>query len=169
MSTPHTGLRALLTSSSFAATAAGVVATAAVGTAGGDYSSRWYRRLHKPSFEPPAIVFPIVWPLLYADIAIASAAVLEAAKAGVNQRARESYAAALGANLVLNATWTPVSTRSRHVRLAAVQAGVLAASSWDLVRRAAPLHQGAAVALTPYAAWCTFATVLATDLARRND
>lgn len=161
-------LRTLLTSSSFLATTAGVVATAAVGTAGGDYGSRWYRRLRKPPFDPPAIVFPIVWPLLYADIAVASAAVLEAARAAANHRAHQSYAAALGANLVLNATWTPVATRSRHVWLSAAQAGALAVSSWDLVRRAAPLHQRAAVALTPYAAWCTFATVLSTDLARRN-
>lgn len=160
--------RTLLTSSSFLATTAGVVATAAVGTAGGDYGSRWYRRLRKPPFDPPAIVFPIVWPLLYADIAVASAAVLEAARAAANHRAHQSYAAALGANLVLNATWTPVATRSRHVWLSAAQAGALAVSSWDLVRRAAPLHQRAAVALTPYAAWCTFATVLSTDLARRN-
>lgn len=161
-------LRTLLTSSSFLATTAGVVATAAVGTAGGDYGSRWYRRLRKPPFDPPAIVVPIVWPLLYADIAVASAAVLEAARAAANHRAHQSYAAALGTNLVLNATWTPVATRSRHVWLSAVQAGALAVSSWDLVRRAASLHQRAAVALTPYAAWCTFATVLSTDLARRN-
>lgn len=161
-------LRSLLTSSSFLATAAGVVVAAAVGTAGGDYGSRWYRRLRKPPFEPPAIVFPLVWPLLYADIAVGSAAVLEAARTAANHRAHQSYAAALGANLLLNATWTPLTTRGRHLRLSAVQAGVLAASSWDLVRRAAPLHQQAAVALTPYAAWCTFATVLATDLARRD-
>lgn len=158
----------LLSSRSLLATSAGVVATALVGTAGADYGSRWYRRLDKPSFQPPAAVFPIAWTALYADLAVASAAVLDATVRAGNERARRSYAAALAVNLLLNASWTPVQTRARKVRLSAVHAAVLTLSSADLVRRARALEPRAAVALSPYVAWCAFATVLSGDIAERN-
>lgn len=159
----------LLTSRSLLATSVAVTAAAALGTVGSDYGSRWYRRLDKPSFQPPAFAFPLVWTALYADVAVASAAVLDAAGRAGNARAQRSFAAALGVNLVLNASWTPVSTRVRHGWLSAVHAAVLTASSADLVRRARPLEPRAATALVPYVAWCGFATVLAGDIAELND
>ena len=151
------------------ATTAVVVATGAVGAASGDFDSRWYRRLRKPPFQPPGVVFPLVWPVLYADIAVSSAAVLDAAGRRGARTARRSFAGALGVNLVLNTAWTPLTTRGRNVWLSAAEAGALTVSSWDLVRRAWSLDRPAAVALIPYAAWCTFATVLAGDLAAQND
>lgn len=151
------------------ATTAAVVATGAIGAATGDFDSRWYRRLRKPSFQPPGLVFPLVWPVLYADIAVSSAAVLDAAGRAANRKAQRSFAVALGVNLALNTAWTPLTTRGRRIWLSAAEAAVLAVSSWDLVRRARQLEPKAAVALTPYAAWCTFATVLSADLAHRND
>jgi tryptophan-rich sensory protein len=56
-------------------TAAAVVATAIAGGAatGRDVNSQWYLRLRKPSYQPPRQAFPIVWPLLYGDIALVSA------------------------------------------------------------------------------------------------
>lgn len=162
-------LRSVLRSRSLLATSAAVVATAVVGGAGADYRSRWYRRLDKPSFQPPAATFPIAWTVLYADVAVASAAVLDAAATAGNARARRSYATALGVNLALNASWTPVQTRVRKVWLSTLHAGVLTLSSADLARRARPLVPGAAGALLPYVAWCGFATVLAGDIAELND
>ena len=44
----------------------------------------------------------------------------------------------------------------------------LAISSGDLVRRAGQVSHGNGLALTPYAAWCVFATALSAELARRN-
>ena len=57
------------------ATAAAVAATAIVGgtATGPAVASPWYARLRKPNYQPPRQVFPIVWPLLYADIAVVSA------------------------------------------------------------------------------------------------
>jgi translocator protein len=39
--------------------------------------SAWHGRLKKPSFQPPRQAFPIVWPILYADIAVVSASTLD--------------------------------------------------------------------------------------------
>ena len=53
------------------ATAAATTTTAIVGSiASQDTNSRWYRKLRKPGFQPPAAAFPIVWTALYADIAV---------------------------------------------------------------------------------------------------
>jgi translocator protein len=51
---------------------------------------------------------------------------------------------------------------------AVATAGALALSCADLVRRAAPASRPAAVALSPYAGWCGFATVLSAAIWRRN-
>ena len=58
------------------ATSAAVAATAAVGglATGPAVQSSWYAQLRKPAYQPPRAVFPVVWPVLYADIAVVSAA-----------------------------------------------------------------------------------------------
>ena len=161
-------------------TTAATVATAAAGGVATDPRSSWYLKLRKPAWQPPAIAFPVVWTALYADLAVASAAAL--GSAAEHERAADSpgpvrrdhhrelrsYRGALAANLVLNASWSWFFWRSRRPWLAAAEAAVLAASSADLVRRTYRLNRVAGVSLAPYAAWCGFATVLSTAIARLN-
>lgn len=158
-------------------TAAATAATAAAGGVATDPDSRWYQRLRKPGWQPPALAFPVVWTALYADLAMSSAVALDSREAGDasdgqngQDRRREIriYQGALAANLILNAGWSWLFWRSRRPWLAAAECAVLAASSADLVRRTHHLNRGAGVALAPYAAWCGFATVLSTAIARLN-
>ncbi|WP_457950357.1 TspO/MBR family protein [Pseudarthrobacter sp. alpha12b] len=166
-------------------TTAATVATAAAGGVATDPESSWYLRLRKPDWQPPAIAFPVVWTALYVDLAVTSAVALDRAaevdRAGAADQAtgpsgagdgrnRElrAYRGALAANLVLNASWSWLFWRSRRPWLAAAEAAVLAASSADLVRRTYRLNRTAGASLAPYAAWCGFATVLSTAIARRN-
>jgi translocator protein len=174
-------------------TAAATAATAAAGGAATDPASSWYLRLRKPEWQPPAIAFPVVWTALYADLAVTSAVALDsaaeqdnaadqdsaagrdstaAATASTNSKSHRrevrAYQGALAANLVLNATWSWLFWRSRRPWLAAAEAALLAASSADLVRRTYRLNPRAGAALAPYAAWCGFATVLSTAIARLN-
>ena len=67
---PDTALRNL------AITGAAVAATAVVGSVATKPDSRWYRSLDLPAWQPPKAAFPIVWTLLYADIAASAAAAL---------------------------------------------------------------------------------------------
>jgi hypothetical protein len=61
-----------------AGTAAAVGAAAVLGSvASRGVNSPWYVALDKPSIQPPEPVFPIVWTLLYSDIAISSAVVID--------------------------------------------------------------------------------------------
>ena len=62
-----------------ARTSAAVAVTAALGGVAVDPRSRWYRRLTKPRWQPPASVFGIVWTVLYADLAVTSATALSEA------------------------------------------------------------------------------------------
>ena len=63
-------------------TAAATAATAAAGGTATDPDSRWYRRLRKPDWQPPAIAFPVVWTALYADLAVSSAVALDSEDPG---------------------------------------------------------------------------------------
>ncbi|AKT52505.1 DNA-binding protein [Arsenicicoccus sp. oral taxon 190] len=150
------------------ATGLAVLATAAVGSLVTDPSSRWYRRLSKPSWQPPSWAFPVAWTALYADIALVSAlTIADLAETDREEEAR-AYARALGLNLMLNAGWSAVFFGAKQLRPAAVEAVVLAASSADLVRRAAGVSPEKGVALAPYALWTAFAAALTAELARRN-
>lgn len=154
--------------SNLAQTAAAVAATAVVGSAASsDTRSPWYLALDKPSIQPPAVVFPIVWTALYADIAVTGAAVLDRLDRDDPTEAR-AFRRALAANLVLNAAWSWVFFKGHHLPAATAVAGALAVSGGDLVRRAARTGRPRALALAPYAGWCTFATVLTAAIWRRN-
>jgi len=146
-------------------TAGAVAVTAAVGSvASSETSSIWYRGLDKPVIQPPAAVFPVVWTLLYSDIAVTSAVALNRADAPDTR----SYRSALAVNLLLNASWSWVFFKAHRIGLAIGVATALAASSGDLVRRTSRMDRRAGWALLPYAGWCGFATVLTTAIWRRN-
>jgi len=144
------------------------LATAAAAVVGGAVSrdgvQNWYSQIRKPRYVPPNVAFPIAWTMLYVDIAATSAATINRFRAdGDNAKAR-TYIAALGVNLVLNAGFSWVFFNRHRTGQGAIVAGLLAASSADLVRRAADADPKLGVALAPYPLWCTFATVLSTDI-----
>jgi len=159
---PDTALRNL------ALTGAATVASAVLGSLATKPDSQWYRSLDLPDWQPPTIAFPVVWTALYADIAASSAAVLNAYDKAGDREGRSTYLKAFGTNLALNTAWSVVFWRSRRPWVAAAHAAVLTASSADLARRAGSANRGAGIALSPYAAWCGFATALSTAIARRN-
>lgn len=148
------------------------LATAAAAIVG-SVSSRagvqgWYTTIRKPAYVPPNAVFPIAWTALYVDIAATSASVIERFRADGEQAKANGYIAALGANLALNAGWSWVFFGKRKLAPAAVTAAALALSSADLARRAGDADIKLGAALAPYPLWCTFATVMSTDIWRLN-
>jgi uncharacterized protein YbjT (DUF2867 family)/tryptophan-rich sensory protein len=159
---PDTAMRNL------ALTSAATVATVAVGSLATKPDSTWYRSLDLPEWQPPPLAFPIVWTALYADIAASSATALNAYDKAGDREGRNAYLKAFGTNLALNAAWSVLFWRSRRPWVAAAEAALLTASSAHLARRAGTASKGAGIALSPYAAWCGFATALSTAIARRN-
>lgn len=144
-----------------------VTATAVVGGLATNPDSAYYRNLKKPSWQPPPPVYGLVWTPLYADIALTSGHAIARAEDGrVNER--RSLIGALGINLVLNAGWSWLFFRYHRPWVAAAECAVLTASAADLVRRVGSVDRRAGIALSPYPAWCGFATALTVAVARRN-
>ncbi len=152
----------------FGAVSAAVVGAAVVGGLFTDPNSGWYRRLRKPSFQPPAAVFGPVWSLLYGLIAVSASAIIADAREAGDDAAADDFERALAANLALNTSWSGLFFRAHALKTSAVTAGLLALSSADLTRRAAASGPGKAAALGLYTAWCTFATALSTAIAVKN-
>lgn len=155
--------KALLGTSLATAVAAGVG-----GAAGREGVQGWYRSIRKPRYVPPDAAFPIAWSILYTDIALTSAAAINRFRADGKDGKARAYRAALGANLMLNASFSWVFFNRRQTGRGAIVAGLLAASSADLVRRAADADPKLGVALAPYPLWCGFATVLSVGIWRLN-
>lgn len=152
-------------SSTLIKTAGAALVTAAVGgLASRPAQSRWYEELRKPGFQPPRQAFPIVWPILYSDIAAVSASTIDTLNdRGEADKAR-AYRLALAGNLVLNASWSWVFFNQRRLGSSAVVAAALTTSSADLVRRTAAVNVPAGAVLAPYPLWCAFATALSTRI-----
>jgi translocator protein len=144
------------------------LAVTATGVLGGFASrpaqSAWYAALKKPRYQPPRQAFPIVWPILYADIAVVSASTLDDLDERGQSDQKRAYIAALTANLVLNASWSWLFFTKRRLGTSAIAAGLLTASSADLTRRAAAVCGTRAAPLALYPLWCAFATVLSTHI-----
>lgn len=138
---------------------------AVVGGLGTKPTSRWYRSLDKPSWEPPGGVFGPVWSALYALTAGATASVLD--KLPVDERA--DVERALWLNMGLNAGWCWLFFTAQKPRWALAEIVLLEASTVDLLRRARAAGDGrAAAALAPYVAWNAFAAALNAEIVRRN-
>jgi len=147
-------------------TAGAAFVTAAVGglASGPAVESDWYEKLRKPSFQPPRQAFPIVWPLLYADIAVVSAATVDQLdEQGRSDEAR-AYSLRLALNLVLNAGWSWLFFNRRWLGASAVGAAALTASSADLARRSVAVRGAPAAPLALYPLWCAFATALSSRI-----
>ena len=142
-------------------TAGAVLAAAAVGRVASRHNeSKWYADLKKPSFQPPRQVFPIVWPVLYADIAAVSASTLDHFDRQRQPEKARAYATLLAANLVLNGGWTWLFFSRHRLGVSAVAAAALTVSGADLTRRSIDATGGRAAVLGLYALWCGFATLL---------
>ncbi|MEU1240096.1 TspO/MBR family protein [Micromonospora parva] len=145
-------------------TAAAVTVTAAAGTAVNDTSNGWYRRLRKPSWQPPPVAFPLVWTPLYALIAVAGARALDRTSGAE----RAAFTRAYALNLALNFGWSALFFKARRPTVALAEIGALNASNVALIRRAAHADTAAGAALAPYVAWTLFATVLNGAIVRLN-
>jgi translocator protein len=132
--------------------AGGSVAAAAIGGIGARRAPQIYESLDKPAWAPPAGVFGPVWAGLYAAMGTAAFRLA--------QRSSRGALRIHAAQLALNAAWPAAFFSARGKRLslgvivaldALVAAEIAIAARDDVV---------AAGLLTPYLAWCLFATAL---------
>lgn len=145
-------------------TGAVLLAATLLGLASRPAQSEWYEKLRKPSFQPPRQAFPIVWPLLYADIAVVSAATVDDLEDRGEQSQARAYSILLALNLILNGGWSWLFFNRRKLGASAVAAAALTVSSADLTRRAVRTRGAGAGVLGLYPLWCAFATLLSSRI-----
>ena len=152
----------------------GLAAFAAVVAAAGWYGARhsprdpltrlWYSRLDKPSWNPPQLVFPIVWTALYSLIAIAGWRTWLQEDSPERSRALRLWAS----QLATNAEWTNLFFGHHNPKQSLLDVVSLESQIISYIRTVKKVDPAAAACFLPYAAWVAFATLLNAEILRRN-
>ena len=118
-------------------------------------SFSFYKTLSRPFFAPPAIVFPIVWGLLYILMGIGSARVYL-----TPSPARYTAVKLYLFQLVLNFFWPIIFFRLELLWLAFVWILALTAAVIAMAVKFYEVDSTAGILQVPYVIWCIFACLL---------
>jgi len=124
----------------------------------------WYRRLKKPSFNPPQPVFPVVWTALYALMAVSGWRVWRSEDSKERSHALFLWASQLTAN----AAWTKFFFGKHRPGLALGDVVALESLIVRYIATASKVDRMAALCFVPYAGWVGFATILNANIVRLN-
>jgi tryptophan-rich sensory protein len=105
----------------------------------------WYEKCTRPPWQPPSIVFKIVWPILY--VLYALVLYLE-----WNHAETRNY---LILGLVLNLCWVPLFMANARLALVLLVAMIAVALKSILL-----MHSPAKWIFVPYLLWISFASTL---------
>lgn len=132
---------------------------------GGQWDNKeWYASLNKPSWTPPSWLFPPVWFLLYAFIAIAGFLIWNTP--------HENRTLLLGLwamQLVLNGLWSFIFFGKKEIGLALADIAALWLTIAAFTVLAWPVNQLASMLFIPYLAWVSYATALNGTIWRLNE
>ncbi|MCE7985709.1 MAG: tryptophan-rich sensory protein [Caldilinea sp. CFX5] len=130
----------------------------------------WYRRLRKPTWNPPAWVFGPVWTALYLVMGIASWLVWRRGELSVEEETAQDRHAThaevqgaltfYGLQLVLNSLWSVIFFGLRRIDLALVEVVALWTMLLVTLTRFYRIQPLAGLLLVPYQLWVTFAALL---------
>lgn len=116
----------------------------------------WYASLAKPSWTPPRMAFPIVWPILYFLIAIAAWRLWQAPPSSLRTTALVLFAI----QLALNASWSYVFFGAHNLIGGLIVIILLMLTLGVTIFVSASVDKLSAALLLPYIAWIAFATSL---------
>ena len=122
----------------------------------------WYAGLAKPSFQPPDVVFGIMWPLNFLALFAVGAWFTRSSAA----EAVWPATLVLGASVVAALAWAWLFYVPHRIGAATVALALAAVLTWVLVALIARSLPWAGVLLAPYAAWLSIATALSVQYAR---
>jgi tryptophan-rich sensory protein len=127
-----------------------------VGYITGGGQSPWFIALTKPPFNPPGYLFGIVWPILYALMAVAAWRIwrLPASK----ERTRGLNLFVL--QLLINFCWSFIFFVAHQIAIGAIWIALLVGVVLLVMKSFKRLDPVSMLLLTPYLAWISFATVL---------
>ncbi len=117
-----------------------------------------YEEISTPALSPPAILFPIVWTILYVLMGVSAAIVYNSVSVNSDKRAKALFT--YGLSLVVNFFWSIIFFNMRMYFFAFIWLILL----WVLVLKTileySEINKGAAYLQIPYLLWVTFAGYL---------
>ena len=121
----------------------------------GNTNNEWYLE-NKPSFTPPNIVFPIIWPILYLLIALS----LYFSWIKANKKDRKKIVKIFGINLIANALWSYLFFGIQNPLLAFIDLLIIFGTIIMMIFIAGKIDKKAGYLLLPYLIWVGFAGIL---------
>jgi tryptophan-rich sensory protein len=117
----------------------------------------WYQGLAKPDWNPPDVVFPIGWTIIYALITVAGITAWRAARTAAQA---EWVIGLFALNGFLNISWSILFFRFQRPDWAFVEVIALWLSILVMIVYCGRFSRAAAALLVPYLAWVSFAAAL---------
>lgn len=128
-----------------------------------DTDSAWYRSLDEPAWQPPDVVFGIIWPLNFLALLVVGA-VLSWSRPDAARPALGLFTV----SVVFALGWAYLFGEQHALLASAVSLVVATLLTWALVVLVRRAHWAYAAALLVYAAWMTIASSLAIGYAALN-
>lgn len=117
----------------------------------------WYQALAKPDWNPPDVVFPMGWTVIYALITVAG---ITAWRAAPTSAAAEWVLGLFALNGFLNISWSLIFFRLQRPDWAFFELTLLWLSILAIILYCGRFSKSAALLLLPYLGWVTFAGAL---------
>ena len=118
-------------------------------------SSNNYMDLVSPSFAPPAIVFPIVWTILYILMGISSYLIFQS-----NDDKKNEALFVYGCQLIINLLWSFLFFSFRQYLLAFLWILLLIGFVVVMILKFYKINKTSAYLQIPYLVWLVFASIL---------
>ena len=143
-----------------------IVGSAIFSSIGGGYTSKnsWYKNLKKPKINPPSIVFPIVWPILYILLGVSSLLVFRTKI----PKDKKIYFIIFEIQLLLNWLWSIFFFKMNNLILSLVTVFIMIGLTIYLIILSFKYNKVATYLLIPYILWISFACYLTFYITLKN-
>ncbi|HYN57197.1 MAG TPA: TspO/MBR family protein [Motilibacterales bacterium] len=124
----------------------------------------WYAGLNRPTWQPPDIVFGLIWPYNFLALAVVGVIVTQRGSSGLVA----AWLAVGAASVACALTWAYLFYVPHRLTESGIALALAAALTLALVVLTWSVTRGGALALLPYLIWVSLATTLAFGYARLN-
>lgn len=125
----------------------------------------WFQGLAKPAWNPPDVVFPMGWTVIYALITVSGITAWRAARTSAQA---EWVIGLFALNGFLNISWSILFFRFQRPDWAFFEVTLLWLSILVLIVYCGRVSRQAALLLVPYLAWVSFAAALNWNIVQLN-
>nr|WP_199797922.1 TspO/MBR family protein [Erythrobacter sp. KY5] len=117
----------------------------------------WYQSLEKPSWNPPDVMYPVGWTVIFA---LNTAAIVSAWRAAPTPKVSDTIIGLFALNAFLNITWSMIFFRIQRPDWAFIEVLLLWLSIVALVFYCGRYSRTAGLLFLPYLLWVTFTAAL---------